>query len=589
MTTYAAPLKDVFFSLYDVNNYDEHYKGYELTKDLVTAIVEQAAKFSERELFPLNASGDAEGVRLVDGEVKVPGGFKQAFQRYIDGGWPTLSQPLEFGGQGLPHSVATIVTEFWQSANQAWSMYPFLGEGACETLLAYGGSKLKSTFLPNLVSGKWTGTMCLTEPQAGSDLGLLRTKAVPIGGDSDKYSITGSKIFISSGDHDISENIIHLVLARLPNSPAGSRGISLFIVPKFKVSEDGGIAERNSVVCGSIEHKMGLNGSATCQMNFDNAEGYLIGPVNKGLSCMFTFINKSRLGTAVQGQAQTEGAYQMSVNYAQDRLQGRCSGSGEVVDPIVNHPDVKRMLLTQRAFSEGGRTLTHYCAKLVDCGSSSDINVSNKSKTRLSLLIPIAKGCLTEWGFEAADLGIQIFGGHGYIRESGIEQRLRDVRVSRLYEGTTGIQAQDFIMRKVVADGGVALDEYINEVMSFLSANDGVDGFSECRDKLKACVSDWQNVSHDLIAIVDNANSIYEEVAFDYLMYSGYVVLAYQWAQICVASLYYLNHKDCRDREYYMDKLETKTFFFHRILPRSLANLACINAVIEGNAIVKRN
>lgn len=585
MSSYVAPLKDILFSMYDVNSYEDHYKEYELTKDLISVILEQAGKFSEKELFPLNSSGDKEGARYIENEVKVPSGYKEAFLRYVGAGWPTLSQPEQYGGQGLPASVSTIVTELWQSSNQAWSMYPFLGEGACETLLTYGSQELKETFLPNLVSGKWTGTMCLTEANAGSDLGLLRTRADLVS--DNVYSITGTKIFISSGDHDISENIIHLVLARLADAPKGSKGISLFIVPKFIVNNDGGLGERNAVYCGYIEEKMGLKGSATCEMIFDGATGYLVGPANKGLACMFTFINKSRLGTAVQGQAQAEGSYQMALKYAQERLQGNRLGSSRTTDPIVEHPDVRRMLKTQKVFSEGGRILTHYCAKLVDVSRSNSNAESISARRRLSLLIPVAKGCLTEWGFEAADLGIQVFGGHGYIHDSGIEQRLRDVRVSRLYEGTTGIQAQDYLFRKVVGDQGSTIADYTKEILDYCEREQGGAATLQLTMKMRAKTSEWHKINKKLIEVSGKDKLLLEEVAYDYLMYSGYIVLAYQWLQISRAASCNIDDFDCTDKDYYLEKIEAARFMFYQILPRSIFHLSCICNVLQNDGLLE--
>lgn len=582
MSVYAAPLDDILFSMYDVNHFDAHYKNYDLGGDVVTAILQEAAKLAEQELFPLNANGDRDGVQFIDGKVIPPAGFKDAYQKYLAGGWPSLAQPEQFGGQGLPHSLSTVILELWQSANQAWCMYSALGEGACETLLAYGSDAEKALYLPKLISGEWTGTMCLTEAQAGSDLGLLRTKAEPT--ESGKYRISGSKIFISSGDHDLAENIVHLVLARLPDAPEGSRGISLFVVPKFKVGNDGSIGVLNKVHCGAVEHKMGLKGSATCVMNFDGAEGFLLGPANKGLSCMFTFINKSRLGVAVQGQAQAEGAFQMSRAYAKDRLQGRSpcgeSSKDKIADPIAAQPDVQRMLLSQQVICEGGRVLTHYCAKLVDQCRSSDAQVASEAVELLSLLTPIAKGCLSEWGSEACDTGIQIFGGHGYIQEWGIEQRLRDVRITRIYEGTNGIQGLDLLGRKVLLDGGKVLQRYLDEIHVFTESCMATDCLAPLATAMQERLVEWQALNKDVFATLAHRPGHIEAIAFDYLMYSGYIVLAYQWLRIAKAAS---AKGDAHSQQWLNNKIVAARFCFFHVLPRAGAHR---DAVLLGGDVV---
>tara|TARA_R110001583_G_scaffold9395_2_gene44573 strand:+ start:16364 stop:18130 length:1767 start_codon:yes stop_codon:yes gene_type:complete len=582
MSVYAAPLDDILFSMYDVNHFETHYKNYDLGSDVVTAILQEAAKLAEQELFPLNASGDREGVQFIDGKVIPPTGFKDAYQEYLAGGWPSLAQPEQFGGQGLPHSLSTVILELWQSANQAWCMYSALGEGACETLLAYGSDAEKALYLPKLISGEWTGTMCLTEAQAGSDLGLLRTKAEPT--DTGQYRLYGSKIFISSGDHDLAENIVHLVLARLPGAPEGSRGISLFVVPKFKVGNDGSIGVLNNVHCGSVEHKMGLKGSATCVMNFDGAEGFLLGPANKGLSCMFTFINKSRLGVAVQGQAQAEGAFQMSRAYANDRLQGRSpcgeSSKDKIADPIAAQPDVQRMLLNQQVICEGGRVLAHFCAKLVDKCHSTDKQEAAEASELLSLLTPIAKGCLSEWGSEACDAGIQIFGGHGYIQEWGIEQRLRDVRITRIYEGTNGIQGLDFLGRKVLLDGGKVLQRYLDEIHVFTESCMANDCLAPLATAMQGRLVEWQSLNKEVFATLGNRPGHIEAIAFDYLMYSGYIVLAYQWLRIGEAAS---TKGDAQSQQWLSNKIVAARFCFFHVLPRAAAHR---DAVLLGGGVI---
>lgn len=570
MSEYKAPIEEILFSMFNVNGYAEHYASSGLDKDFLQSILTEAGKFAENELFPLNASGDKEGASLVDGAVKSPTGFKEAYQTYVEGGWPSLAQPEAFGGQNLPVSLSLTVNEIWQSSNQAWCMYSVLGEGTCETMQVYGTDEQKQLYLPKLVSGEWTGTMCLTESQAGSDLGLLRTKAEPTA--DGNYKITGSKIFISSGDHDLAENIVHLVLARLPGAPEGTRGISLFIVPKFKVNSDGTLGELNSVSCGSIEHKMGLKGSATCVMNFDGAEGFLIGPENKGLGCMFTFINKSRLGVAMQGISHAEGAYQTSKAYANERLQGKSLNpnkqTDQAADPLTVQPDIRRMLLTQKAFVEAGRTLVHECAKLVDLTHAEDQQQAKSAKQRLSLLTPIAKGCMSEWGFEAADQGIQILGGHGYMKEWGIEQRLRDVRITRIYEGTNGIQGMDFLGRKVLADGGEALKLYQEEIFELCNQSLSKGSLKNYAQTLQRKLEEWQQLNGQLLERVMTNPEFICSVAFDYLMYSGYIVLAYQWLRIldAVERCDELSDADCKRKQL------TAAFYFNHLLPRTVTH-----------------
>jgi alkylation response protein AidB-like acyl-CoA dehydrogenase len=447
MPEYIAPQRDIRFVMNELLHSGDLYQTLpgceEATEDLLNTIVAEAAKFSEEVLAPLNRSGDEEGCHWDDGVVTTPKGFREAYQQYVENGWPSLAAPLESGGQGLPSLLGVILNELTGTANWSWGMYPGLSHGAVRTIEHHGSDEQKEAYLGKLTSGEWTGTMCLTEAQCGSDLGLLRTKAEPQADGS--YAITGTKIFISAGEHDLAENIIHIVLARLPDAPEGSKGISLFIVPKFNVNSDGGLGERNSVRCDSIEHKMGIKASATCVMNFDGARGYLIGPPNKGLACMFTFMNTARLGTAVQGLAHGELAYQGALTYARERLSMR-SVSGPKnpdgpADPIIVHPDVRRMLLTQKALAEGSRAFLYYLAQLGDTAECAEGERAKEAEDLMALLTPIAKAFITETGFESANLGLQVYGGHGFIREWGMEQIVRDARIAMLYEGTTGIQA----------------------------------------------------------------------------------------------------------------------------------------------------
>ncbi|MGB6135654.1 MAG: acyl-CoA dehydrogenase family protein, partial [Shewanella sp.] len=453
MPEYKAPIRDVKFVMQELLECEAHYQhlGYQdATLDMVDAIIGEAAKLTEEVVAPLNQIGDQQGCTWKDGVVTTPDGFKEAYAQYVEGGWPTLSQSEAFGGQGLPHSLNISIAELFSSANHSFAMYPGLSHGALATIEAHGTEAQKQQFMPNLVDGKWTGTMCLTEPHCGTDLGMLRTKA-ELQTDG-TYSLSGTKIFISAGEHDLSDNIVHIVIARIPGSPEGNKGISLFIVPKFNVNEDGTIADRNGVNCGSIEHKMGINGNATCVINFDGATGHLIGEPNRGLKCMFTFMNAARIGVANEGVAAAEASFQGALAYAKDRLQMRSisgvKNPNGPADPIIVHPDVRRMLLTQKSIAEGGRALVSYLAQLVDIGhAEKDETVKADAETKLALLTPIAKAFLSELGFECTSHGVQVFGGHGFIKEWGMEQLMRDTKISCLYEGTTGIQALDLLAR----------------------------------------------------------------------------------------------------------------------------------------------
>jgi hypothetical protein len=467
------------------------------------------------------------------------------------------------------------------TANWAWSMYPGLSRGACNTLSEHGTDEQKERFLSKLLEGQWTGTMCLTEPHCGSDLGMLRCKAEPEADGS--YRITGTKIFISSGDHDLAENIVHIVLARLPDAPKGTKGISLFIVPKFTVNDDGSLGERNTVSCGSLEEKMGIHGNATCVMNFDGAKGYLIGPENRGLNCMFTFMNAARIGTAAQGLAHAELAYQNSLAYATERLQMRAM-SGPVhpdkeADPIVVHPDVRRMLLTQKAFAEGGRMLIYWVALLSDKLTLAEGEDAKQQDDLLSLLTPIAKAFMTETGFEAANLGLQIFGGHGYIREWGMEQNVRDSRISMLYEGTTGIQSLDLLGRKILLKGGAPLQQLLAQMQSFCDEHAGNAAVKEFVEPLSALVKEWGDLTMQLGAkAMENPDEI-NAACVDYLMYAGYVVYAYLWAQACVVADQALQNNT--DDHFYQGKFYTARFFFQRLLPRTAGLKVSMTSGVE--------
>ena len=532
-------------------------------------------------MSPLNAVGDKEGCTWSDGEVATPSGFKEAYRQYVEAGWPALANEPAYGGQGLPESLSIVLGEMRGTANWSWGMYPGLSHGAVNTIELHGTDSQKQRFLTPLVEGTWTGTMCLTEAHCGTDLGLLRTKAEAAADGS--YQITGTKIFISSGEHDLTENIVHIVLARLPDAPIGVKGISLFIIPKFNVNDDGSMGERNTVRCGSIEHKMGIHGNATCVMNFDGARGYLLGEPNQGLQAMFTFMNTARIGTALQGIAHMELGYQKSLAYAKDRLQMRSvtgpKNPDGPADPIIVHPDVRRMLLTQKALSEGGRMMVAYTGKLVDVIECTTDEMEKKSaEDMLSFMTPIAKAFLTETGFESANLALQCFGGHGYIKEWGVEQNVRDARIGMLYEGTTGIQALDFIGRKVLGSGGVLLQNFTREIHHFCKANAEVAELQEFIEPLQALNKKWGELTlHIGTKAMENADEA-GAASVDYLMFSGYSCLAYFWAKAAFKAQAALA-AESSEGEFYEAKLKTARFYYQRILPRTST---CEAAILSG-------
>ena len=571
MPEYKAPLRDMDFVLNEVLNAEQHYQSLpgceDATPDMVSAIMEEGAKFAERVLSPLNQIGDQQGCQWSDGAVTTPEGFKDAYQQFVEGGWPSLAHEEEWGGQGLPESIGIIINEMVGTANWSWSMYPGLSHGAMNTLDAHGTDEQKETYLTKLVSGEWTGTMCLTEPHCGTDLGMLRTKAEPQ--EDGSYKLSGTKIFISAGDHDMADNIVHIVLARLPDAPEGTKGISLFIVPKHLPQS---LGENNGVSCGSLEHKMGIHGNATCVMNFDDATGYLIGPPNKGLNCMFTFMNTARLGTALQGLAHAEWGFQNSLVYAKDRLQMRSlngpASPDKPADPIIVHPEVRKMLLTQKAFAEGGRTLIYYCAQLVDQVKLAEGEEKEKADALLAFLTPIAKAFLTEVGFESANHGLQVFGGHGFISEWGMEQNVRDSRISMLYEGTTQIQALDLLGRKVLMSQGESLKGFTKIVHKFCQAESDNTELQAFIKPLVELNKEWGELTMQIgMKAMQNRDEV-GAASVDYLMYSGYVVLGYFWARMVKVAQEKLAAGE-GDQAFYEAKLATAKFYFERILPRT--------------------
>lgn len=582
MSEIKIPLRDMRFAMREMLDWDQHYAtlGYEdASPDVVDAILEEGAKFCENVLAPLNQIGDQQGCTWKDGEVTTPDGFKEAYQQFVEAGWPSLAHNVDHGGQGLPVSLGTILSEMIGTANWSWGMYPGLSHGAMNTLDAHGTDEQKHTYLNKLVEGSWTGTMCLTEPQCGTDLGILRSKAEP--NDDGSYSITGTKIFISAGEHDMAENIVHIVLARLPDAPAGTKGISLFIVPKFLPAADGSAGERNGVTCGSLEHKMGIHGNSTAVLNFDSAKGFLIGPQNKGLNCMFTFMNTARLGTALQGVAHAEAGFQKSLAYARDRLQMR-SLSGVKnpegpADPIIVHPDVRRMLLTQKAFAEGGRMLVLLCAQQVDRTQMGTEEERKEADDLLAFLTPIAKAFLTETGYESANLGMQCFGGHGYIAEWGMEQNVRDSRISTIYEGTTGIQALDLLGRKVLMSQGELLRKFTKIVHKFCQAESDNEVLAPYISKLQEINQQWGELTMNIgVKAMENPDEV-GAASVDYLMYSGYAVEAYLWARAAKVA----NEKlaaGSSEENFYRAKLATARFYFERILPRTAVHASAMQS-----------
>jgi alkylation response protein AidB-like acyl-CoA dehydrogenase len=579
MPTYKAPVEDVTFLLNDVFQFDRYNNlpGFtDASADVREAILGEAAKLSEEVLQPLNRVGDMEGCkRRDDGSVTTPKGFKEAFQQVAEGGWLGLSAPAEYGGQGLPVTLSQAVNEFQCSANMAFTMYGGLTMGATAALLVHGTAEQKKTYLPNMVTGKWTGTMNLTEPHCGTDLGLMRTKAVRQADGS--FKITGTKIFISAGEHDLADNIIHLVLARIEGAPAGIKGVSLFVVPKFLVNADGSVGARNGVTCGSIEHKMGIHGNSTCVMNYDNATGWLIGEENKGMQGMFVMMNEARLGVAVQGLAQSEVAYQNAVAYARERLQGR-SISGvkapdKPADPIIVHPDVRRTLLTIRAFNEAARAMVVWTALKSDVAHrSSDPKDRQEADDHMGLMTPVMKGVMTGTGFANTVLAQQMFGGHGYIAEHGMEQFVRDARISMIYEGANGVQALDLVGRKLPRDGGRAIMAFFAEVGAFVKENSGNDAMKPYVGPLSTALGHLQQATgwlmQNALAKPDNAGA----AATDFMELFGLVAFAYMWARMAKVASDKIAASGATP--YLKTKLVTGKFFMERMLPETAAHLA---------------
>jgi len=592
MPDYKVPVNDYLFLFNDVLDMQSQYKnvqgGDEASNDMVEAIFTEAAKFCENELAPIYQSGD-DGCTWDDGVVTTPAGFKEAYQKFIEAGWTSLTGSTDMGGQGLPSSIGIAINEMMTTANWAWAMYPGLSEGAVATLETSGTEQQKKDYLVKLISGVWSGTMCLTEPHCGTDLGLMKTKAVP--SDDGSYKVNGTKIFISAGEHDLTENIVHIVLAKLPDAPKGTKGLSLFIIPKFLVAEDGSAGERNGVRCGSIEHKMGIHGNGTAVLNFDDAKAFLIGEPNQGLAAMFTYMNVARIGTASQGAAAAERSYQGAAKYARERLAMR-SISGVKnpegpADAIIEHPDVRRMLLTQRVIAEGGRAMVTYASQFADLyrgGNSQEER--DAAEIRLGFCTPILKGFITELGVEAANHGVQVFGGHGYIKEWGMEQILRDSRIATLYEGTTGIQALDLVGRKVLIDKFKQLNVFTGEMLSFAGQFLPWKKSPQAKQMRKQAWTvaklaiKWRYLAYRMAMRAKKNPDNVGASSVDFLMYSGYAYMGFMWAKMSFAA-----HKQLAagggDKNFLESKLHSAEFFFERILPRADAHAKTLSANLE--------
>ncbi|CCA94191.1 MULTISPECIES: acyl-CoA dehydrogenase C-terminal domain-containing protein [unclassified Novosphingobium] len=583
MQVYEAPLRDMKFVLHELHE-DDGFGNLEaleeFTPDLVDAVLEEAAKVAQEVLLPLNRSGDVEGCTLENGVVRTPQGFKEAYELFREGGWCALASDPEWGGQGLPESVNKMTEEMICSANLSFSLYPGLTHGGTTAIEVYASDELKQFYLPKLVSGTWSGTMCLTESHCGTDLGMLRTKAVPQ--DDGSYKLTGGKIFISAGEHDLTENIIHLVLARLPDAPKGVKGISLFLVPKYLPKDDGTPGPSNGVSVAAIEHKMGLKASATCQLNFEESTGWLVGKPNKGLEAMFTMMNTERVSVGVQGLGVGEAAYQSAVWYAKDRLQGR-SLSGVKnpdgpADPIIVHPDVRRMLMTMRANNEGCRAISAWVSRALDAEKhATDPEVKQRAEDFVALMTPVVKALFTDLGFESANLAVQVYGGHGYIAESGVEQYARDARIAMIYEGTNGIQALDLVGRKLPAHMGRYLRAFFHPVSQFIEANKGDETFGKMIEALEKAFGALQLST---ATIAQKGMKDPEEgaaAATDYLRLTGLVAMAYCFAKSAVIAQRRLG-EGTDEAAFYKSKLATAQFFFDRILPQATAAFLAIKS-----------
>jgi len=579
MADYRAPRDDMDFVLHDVFNVAADWQqAAELAEmmdvDTATAILDEAAKVAENLVAPLSRQADEQGIRFDNGDVTTPDGFKENFKQLAEGGWVGVTANPEFGGMGLPKALSAQYEEMLCSADIAFSLYPGLTSGAIMTLDLHASEELKQRYLPKMAAGEWTGTMCLTEPHAGTDLGIIKSKAVP--NDDGSYAISGTKIFITGGEHDLADNIVHLVLAKLPDAPAGTKGISLFVVPKVLPNEDGSLGERNALSCGSVEHKMGIHASATCVMNFDGAKGWLVGEPHRGLPAMFTMMNYERLGVGIQGLGAAERSYQNALEYAKDRIQGRGAkatrNDAAEADSILVHGDVRRMLLTMKALTEGGRAFSTWVGQQLDRAKyASDAKVREKADAMVALLTPVAKAFLTDTGLESTIHGQQVFGGHGYVREWGQEQLVRDTRIAQIYEGTNGIQALDLLGRKVCGSQGQLLQPFMEELSGFVAEIAQHNRWNTERAQLQQAMDALQGVSAEVLQKAGTDENIISSVAVEYLHLVGYVSYAYLWLRMAVVA-----EQRQAEKPYLAAKIKTAKFYFARILPRVHALVASI-------------
>ncbi|UVL54510.1 acyl-CoA dehydrogenase C-terminal domain-containing protein [Pseudomonas sp. B21-035] len=583
--SYQAPLRDMRFVLHELFDVSGHCQqlGNGLDRETIDGVLEEGARFAAEVVAPLNRNSDEQGCRLHDGQVTTPDGFRQAYKRYVEQGWASMTGPLDFGGQGFPQMVSASFHEMLMAASLSFRIYSGLTEGTVLALDRHGSAALKERYLAQLVSGEWTGTMCLTEPQAGTDLALLRTRAMPQADGS--YQLSGSKIFISGGEQDLSANIIHLVLARLPDAPPGVKGISLFLVPKRLVNADGTLGARNALSCGALEHKMGIKGASTCVMNFDGASGWLVGEANQGLACMFTMMNDARFQVGLQGLGIAEAAFQGGLVYARERLQSRAiSGArapNKAADPIIVHPDVRRMLLTQKTLSEGCRMLAAYTARQLDLEHH-----CSAAKRRAALLIPIVKAFFTDCGQEVASLGVQLYGGHGFIREWGMEQLMRDSRITQLYEGTNGIQALDLVRRKLLGDGGSELNALIDELATQVAQ---ASRQAQMAERVGQCLQQWRALGESVLQACRHDPEEIGAVSVDFLAYSAYVLLAALWLQAAERASAAVA-AGSSEAAFYQAKLQAADFYLRRVLPRAgahrealLAGAGCLMSLPEAD------
>jgi len=568
---YQAPLRDMRFVLHELFDITDHCRrlGFDLDRDTLDGILEEAARFTGEVVAPLNRNSDEQGCQLVGSQVITPNGMRDAYRQYVEHGWASMTGPQAFGGQGLPQMASASVHEMLMAASLSFRIYSGLTEGAVLALHRHGSEALKQAYLARMVSGEWAGTMCLTEPQAGTDLALLRTRAQPQADGS--YCITGSKIFISGGEQDLTDNIVHLVLARLPDAPAGVRGISLMLVPKLL---PGG--ERNALGCGALEHKMGIKGASTCVMNFDGAKGWLVGEANQGLACMFTMMNDARFQVGLQGLGIAEAAFQGGLAYARERLQSRSltgpMAMDKPADPIIVHPDVRRMLLTQKTLTEGCRMLGIYTARQLDLEHAAAGEQERRAAARrAALLIPIVKAFFTDVGQEVASLGVQLYGGHGYIREWGMEQLMRDSRITQLYEGTNGIQALDLVRRKLLGDGGVELNALIDELAVHVEAASAIDALQPMATLVGQRLGEWRTLARHVVAACHGDPQEMGAASVDFLAYSAYVLLAALWLQAALRAQATLA-AGCSETPFYHAKLQAAQFYWRRVLPRASAH-----------------